>query len=55
MQPMIREVITIDPLVRGAIKKYEVVDAASPYDFEPLSSHYTETEAWREACALLDV
>lgn len=54
MLPMIREVITIDPLVNGRVKKFEVVDAQDPYVFEPISSHWTEHEALREAVALMD-
>lgn len=55
MQPMIREVFTIDEMVKGKVRKFEVVDAQDPYAFEPISSHWTEDAAWLEACALLDV
>lgn len=43
--PTIREVYTMDPLVNGKVKKYEVVDFFDPFVLEPAYSAYTEREA----------
>lgn len=43
--PMIREVYTTDPLVRGKVKKFEVVDLFDPFAMEPAYSAFTEREA----------
>ena len=45
----IRTVRTRDELVNGVIQKFEIVDWQDSEAFEPLSSHYTEPEAVREA------
>lgn len=37
----IREVMTTDEHVKGAVRKLEVVPADDPQVFEPISSHFT--------------
>lgn len=43
--PTIREVYTTDELVKGKIKKFEVVDVFEIDTLEPAYSAYTEREA----------
>lgn len=49
---LVRRVRTRDDYVRGIITKYEVVEFDNFDTLIPLSSHYTEDEAYREAAAL---
>lgn len=54
MFPVIREVMTIDDMVKGAVRKFEIVEADN-YDMpDYISSHWTEREAVREMLALHD-
>lgn len=43
--PGIREVFTTDPIVKGKVKKFEVVDVFDYDVLEPAYSAYTEREA----------
>jgi len=46
---IVREVRTMDEHVKGAVRKFEVVNFYDAHAFEPLFSAFTEDEAYKEA------
>lgn len=46
---VLREVRTQDDYVKGSVRKFEIVKFEDLDAFDPISSHYDEDEARREA------